>query len=92
MTSRIQVKINRRGFYALRSAPNVVADLERRGRRVRDAANRSMPEGEGYAMSSFQGAKKPQGRWFVQVYTRTTHAKRSNAKHNTLIKAMDEAK
>ena len=90
--SSIRVKLHNRGFYQLRSAPPVVADLERRGRRVLDAANRTMPGRDGYAMSSFQGKKKPQGRWFVQVYTRSNHAKRSNAKHNTLVSALEQAR
>lgn len=88
----IEVKMNHAGFYRLRSDPRVIADLERRGRRLLRAANDTLPEGDGYAMSSFQGRKKPYGRWFVQIYTRSNHAKRSNAKHNTLLRVMDEAK
>lgn len=90
--SKFRVRLHYGGFYRLRSDPDVVRELERRGKRVVDAANKTMPGGEGYAMSSFQGQKKPQGRWFVQVYTRSNHAKRSNAKNNTLLSAMDEAK
>lgn len=87
-----RVKMNLSGFYRLRSDPRVIAELERRGRRVLDAANDTMPDGDGYAMSSFQGRKKPQGRWFVQIYTRSNHAKRSNAKNNTLLRVIDRAK
>lgn len=91
------------GFYDLRRDPKVVAELERRGRQIASAANRTLDENRlrnkvtsrrarsvGYRVSTFQGAKKPQGRWFVQVYTSSRHAKYSNAKHNTLIRVLNE--
>lgn len=91
--SNVQIKFNDRAFYQLRSAPGVIAELERRGRRVVDAANETLKNGDdGYSMSSFQGKRKPYGRWFVQVYTRTQYAKRSNAKYNTLLTVMDRAR
>jgi hypothetical protein len=86
------IKWNNRAFYQLRSSPAVVEELERRGRRVMNAANDTLKEKQGYRMSSFQGKRKPQGRWFVNVYTSSNHAKRSNAIRNTLLRAMDEAK
>lgn len=76
------------GFYKLRSDPKVIAELERRGRQIADAANDTLEEKRGYRMSSFQGARKPFGRWFVQVYTASNHAKFSEAKHNTLISVL----
>ena len=87
-----QFRWNTGAFYKLRSDRAVIAELERRGRRVLNAANDTLREGQGYRMSSFQGKKKPQGRWFVQVYTSSNHAKRSDAKYNTLLRAIDEAK
>lgn len=86
------IKWNNKAFYDLRRDPEVIAELERRGRRVVAAANATLKEGRGYRMSSFQGARKPYGRWFVQVYAASNHAKRSNAKRNTLLRVMDEAK
>lgn len=86
------IKWNNRAFFDLRRDPAVVRDLEQRGRRVLNAANKSMKEKTGYRMSSFQGKRKPQGRWFVQIYTGSRHAKHSNAVHNTLLKVLDEAK
>lgn len=85
----MQFKWRNKGFHELRSHPNLVADLERRGRRITDDANATLREGRGYRMSSFQGRRKPYGRWFVQVYTSSDHAKRSNAKHNTLQRLFD---
>jgi hypothetical protein len=90
--SDFTLKWKNRSFYDLRRDPAVIGELESRGRRVVDAANRTLREKSGYRMSSFQGARKPQGRWFVQIYTSSNHAKRSNAKNNTLLKVMDEAK
>jgi hypothetical protein len=90
--SDFTVKWRNRSFYDLRRDPAVVRELESRGRRVVHAANRTLREKSGYRMSSFQGARKPQGRWFVNIYAASNHAKRSNAKNNTLLKVMDEAK
>ena len=70
----------------------MVRELEQRGRRVLNAANKTLREKTGYRMSSFQGKRKPYGRWFVQVYTGSRHAKHSNAINNTLLKVLDEAK
>src|SRR5699024_4288709 len=82
----VRVKWNINGFYDLRRAPGVVADLERRGRAIQDAAG---GESEGYLMSSRQGAKNPQGRWRVGIAAALYPARRENTKHNTLLKALD---
>jgi hypothetical protein len=86
--SNFTLKWKNRSFYDLRRDPAVIGELESRGQAILDAANATLPENRGYRMSSFQGARKPQGRWFVQVYTASNHAKRSNAVHNTLLKVM----
>lgn len=88
----ISFKWNNRAFYDLRRDPEVVRDLESRGRRVLNAANATLKEKRGYRMSSFQGKRKPQGRWFVQVYASSRHAKHSDAIHNTLLRVLGEAK
>lgn len=101
--SNFRVKINNRGALQLRSDPAVVRELERRGRMIVNAANKTLDENSlgskvrarrarsvGYKMSSFQGRKVKQGRWFVQVYASSNHAKRSNAKHNTLIRVLND--
>jgi hypothetical protein len=88
----VRVKINNQAMYDLRRSPAVVGFLEGKGELVVDAANESLPEGEGYRMSSSQGRKNPQGRWAVRVYTSSNHAKRSNAIHNTLLRALGRAK
>ncbi|CAM3953253.1 hypothetical protein NONI108955_01225 [Nocardia ninae] len=71
------------GQYNLRRAPGVVRDGEARGRRVKAAA------GEGFEMTSRQGARHPQGRWRVTIFARTIKAARRNAKDNTLVKALN---
>ena len=87
MTVRFTWK--RGALYELRSEPGVVDYLEAMGASVVDDANDTLPEGEGYRMSSRQGRKRPQGRWAVRVYTASTHAKRSNAVHNTLTRLVN---
>lgn len=91
------------GFYKIRSAPKVINELERYGQRITTKANKTLTENRlgnrirsgrlsrvGYKMSSFQGKRKPYGRWFVQVYASSNHAKYSNAKHNTLIRLLND--
>lgn len=103
MAESFRLKWKDSEFYRLRSAPGVIKELEARGRAIAKAANRTLDENRlgnkirsrrarsvGYQMSSFQGKKKPQGRWFVQVYTSSNHAKHSDAKHNTLIRVLNE--
>lgn len=90
-------------FYKIRNAPKVVKELEQRGREITAAANKTLDENSvgsrvrdrrisrvGYKMSTFQGKRKPQGRWFVQVYTSSRHAKHSDAKHNTLVRVLND--
>ncbi len=86
--SEVKIRWNHNALYQIRSAPGVRAELERRGRRIVANANSTLRERDGYAMSSTQGARRPQGRWRVTVFTRSTHAKRSNARHNTLVRLM----
>ena len=101
--NKVVVKWRNRGFYDTRRAPQVVSALESRGRRIAAAANKTLAENRlgnkvrdrrmrsvGYRMSSFQGKRKPQGRHFVQVYTASNHAKYSEAKHNTLIRVLND--
>ena len=84
----IKLTFNNQSFYDLRRDPGVIAALEEMGTKILDAANETLPEGVGYRMSSAQGAKKPQGRWAVHVFTSSDHAKRSDRVHNTLMRLM----
>lgn len=84
-----RVRLNQRGFYELRRAAGVRNDLEQRGDRIASAAKGvGNPEAD-YGVGSQQGAKRPQGRWRVTVFTRNAIAMRSNAKNNSLIKSLD---
>lgn len=78
-----KIKLNKKGFYDLRRASGVVADLESRAGRVRDAC------GDGFTTSSVQGKKAPYGRWRTTVAAYTYKARRENAKHNTILRALD---
>ena len=82
MAGRVRVKHHIDGYKALRSSRGVVADLEARAARVQRAA------GDGYEVSSQQGAARPQGRWRTTVVTATRKAMLDNQRHNTLLKAL----
>lgn len=86
----IRVKFRRDGFYNIRRDEKLVRFLEAAGQAMVDDANATLPEGVGYRLSSSQGRRRPQGRWAVRVYTSSDHAKRSNARHNTLLRILGE--
>ena len=79
----VRIKHNVAGYKALRAAPGVVADLERRANAVKETA------GDGFEMSSRQGAARPQGRWRTSVVTATPKAMRKNQRENTLLRALE---
>lgn len=74
---KIKWKIS--GFEELRRAPGVAADVDSRGARVAAAA------GDGYESSSYEGT----GRHRNSVMTKTPKAMIDNARHNTLLRALD---
>lgn len=74
-------------MYDIRRDPAVVAMLEAEAEKVADRAN-EMGNGT-YAVGSQQGRKNPQGRWRASVVTADAKAMVDNAKHNTLIRALD---
>jgi len=77
------------GYYALRSEPGVVADLEARGERVlADVGG----ERAGYVLDSRQGRKRPQGRWRVSVAAVTAPAMIDNQRNNTLLRSLGAAR
>lgn len=78
------------GFRQLRSEPGVVADLESRAKRVAQAA--SSMDGGNYKVTSQQGESKPQGRWRTSVWTGDPRTMRKNAKHHTLLRALDHGR
>ncbi|MFC9768486.1 hypothetical protein [Rhodococcus jostii] len=87
MATRIRLHVA--GFYTLRSAPRVRADLAGRAEAIASEAMLRSGEGAEYGTGSQQGARRPQGRWRSTVFTQNAHAMASNAKHNTLIKSLD---
>lgn len=70
-----EIKWNLQGFYDLRSAPGVRADLERRMTAIKEAAE---AEGGQYVMGSQQGEKRPQGRWRTSLVTADVEAMKAN--------------
>jgi len=95
---RIVINWKPEGFYAIRRAPKVRADLERRARAIAREANDHIDTpgsdlqqapGQHYQTSSEQGAKRPYGRWRATVVTADAAAIEDNARHNTLLKSLD---
>lgn len=89
MASKVTVKMNIPGFYQLRREPGVVADLVARGKRVQSVAS---SDGGTYVMGSRQGAKRPQGRWRVDVATGDYRTRVKNRKHNSLMRGLNAAR
>lgn len=87
-TSNTRLVMKPGALYDLRREPGVRADLERRGR----AVLRQCGEANGYMMSSRQGAKRPQGRWRISVFTSNVTAMVDNRRHNTLVRAFGAAR
>lgn len=86
----IRVKHKVGGYYKLRSSGGVQAFLVGAAEKVASRANAQLKGkgGKGFVTSSRQGAKRPQGRWRTSVAAVSPYAKRHNAKHNTLLKAL----
>lgn len=87
----MKFKVNKKGFYDVRRMPRLVDLLEEKAEKVAAEANSSLRnpgEAENYRTGSRQGARRPQGRWRTSVFTATEYAKRADAKHNHLLKAL----
>lgn len=87
-----KLKLNKKGFYNVRKAPKLVADLEKRAGRIADKSNEDSGLSDGYRTSSVQGKRKPQGRHRTTVITATAAAKRDNATNNRLVRNLDAGK
>lgn len=84
-----KLKKNIKGFYDVRRAPKVVADLEARAERIARKANTDAGLDDGYRTSSVQGKKKPQGRHRTTVISATAAAIEDNSRHNRLLRSLD---
>ncbi|MFC5789670.1 hypothetical protein ACFPPE_07355 [Agromyces tardus] len=85
----MKLVFKRDAMYDVRQQPKVRADLLARAEAVAAACG---GEEAGYATSSTQGAKKPQGRWRAAVYTMTFDAILDNARNNTLVRRFGSAR
>lgn len=86
---KVRVKFKGGSRFQIRNSPGVRDFLEAAGTILKDDANATLKENEGYRMSSSRGINYPYGRWMVNVYTSSNHAKNSNAKHNTLMRLLE---
>jgi len=89
MASR--VRLNRAGFRKIRSAPRLVAKIDKITGGIADRANQNLTE-PGYMTSSIEGAARPQGRHRGTVITATQEAKEDNASNHTLLKEFYRAR
>lgn len=80
--AKIRIEIKRSGIRAMLKAPGVLADLDERARRVANAA------GPGMEASSMIG----QNRARASVITATREARRAEAEHMALTRAIDAAR
>lgn len=78
-----QIKFNEQAIKDLLNSPSVTADIQRRVDAVKAAAN-SM-----YAADGYEGDVIPTDRAHGAVWAADQHSRRSCAKHNTLLKALD---
>lgn len=81
--SKPRVKLHSHGVLDVLNSPGVYADIERRTLAIANAAD-VMHEAKGY-VGDVITTDRPHG----AVRATTMHARRSNAKHNTLLKALD---
>lgn len=79
-------KISRSAARALMKHPAVRADLVNRAQRIRSAAEGMSVSGQAkYGIATWDGKVSTH----AVVYTRNNAAKHSNAKHNSLVRAID---
>jgi hypothetical protein len=74
-----RIKLNLAGFRTLRRSPEVMADLEKRARRIADAA------GPGHEVEVTKGRTRALG----MVWTDTHEACRNEAANRSLTRAID---
>lgn len=86
MAKGVKVKVDSKAVKAILNSAEVNAEIQRRVDRVTDAAN-SM-----YGASGYKGDVKKTDRAYGAVYPADVYSKRSNAKHNTLLKALSAGK
>lgn len=93
MADEVTLKWNYKALPDLRygdTDPRVRYMLENMAVSIADQCNAELGE-KGYFISSKPGRRNPYGRWQVRVYAGTTHAKRSDAVHNTLRRMLGVA-
>lgn len=86
MAKGVKVKVDSKAVKAILNSAEVNAEIQRRVDRVTDAAN-SM-----YGASGYKGDVKKTDRAHGAVCPADVYSKRSNAKHNTLLKALSAGK
>lgn len=84
--ARIRIQTHRTGMTEVLTSPGVLGEIDRQAKHVASVAN-GMHNAKGYVGDAIiGGGSKPRAHGMVKTGDR--HAKRSNAKHNTLLKAL----
>lgn len=85
----VKVRINSAGARAVLTSSGVLADVERRGRAVAEAACASASSPDGHGRPPFSSdARNGANRARAVVYTASEHGKYANAKHDALVRAL----
>lgn len=79
---------DRDGYFAVMQSSEMQAMLNQYGNRVLNAANGSGHAGDDYSMEQSIDSQRAK----VVIKPNSTHARRSNLKYNTLLKALGSAK
>lgn len=85
----VKFKWNLQAFRDLRNSPGVIADLERRANAIAAAANGADRNAEGEPDGYVAAAGPGKNRGRATVVTATAPAMADNARHQTLIRALD---
>lgn len=81
-----RVDVDAAAVAALAESDAMSALLQKACDRVAEVANSTLEEGRGYMVSSRTGRESPPSS--DRVYAGSAHAMNSNARHNTLLRAL----
>lgn len=84
----MQVRINPKGFRAVRSDPTLVALMRERAERIAVAANSASVKGAEYEVGEVRESRGRAPRARISVRTGNFRARLDNARANTLLKAL----
>lgn len=91
--NKTRIEIDAKALKKLKSAKVVRDETLRAARNMTRRANASLKRRQAdYPDYSYDSHQDKDGAWYATVYTRSNHAKYSNAKHNTLVRVASSGK